>query len=306
MPKITFVSVKGNSYYSDGFLSVGMFLQDKKAILIDSGGDESAAKDIHAAAEALGAEVVAIITTHCHPDHCGGNSFLQKKYPAVLTYAAYNEKFFIEDPLQAPRCFCMGAVPFSGLQNKYLAPQRPSVITNVIAPYEDQIITISGVPMRIVTLPGHTQGSIGVITPDNVLYSGDALFGKETLLKHPILLYTDIATTFATFDKLEKYVVDACVLYHGGVMYELSGLITEHRENLKRIKESVVVIIQKESCSLDVLTQKIMQQYTIPSSMISFVLTQTALRAYVTLLEEEGIVKLVVNDGLLQAVYVKE
>lgn len=300
MPKITFLPVMHNSYYSDGFLSVGLYLCGNKAVLIDSGGDDNASKDVSAALEALDVEVAAIITTHCHPDHCGGNAFLQKKYPDVAIYATYNEKFFIEDPEQAPRCFCAGATPYAGLKNKCIAPQRPSVITDVISPYEDQELVIDGEVFRILTLPGHTQGQVGVITPDNVLYPGDALFGPETLVKHPVLLYTDIKATLATFDKLESLKVDECVLYHGGKVSDFYGLVAQHRENLLGVKVAVRDCIEKGPCSFDELTQRVMQRYAIPNSLIAFILTQTAVKAYVTHLEAKGVVALQVQDGILQ------
>jgi glyoxylase-like metal-dependent hydrolase (beta-lactamase superfamily II) len=299
MPKITLIPIKGNSYICDGFLSIGVYLQDRKALLIDSGGDDSCAKDVNNALEAEGYEVSAIINTHCHGDHCGGNSFFQKRYPNLKTFAAYNEKFFIEDPLQAPRCFCGGAAPFAGLKNKYISPQKTSIITNVIAPYEDQTLTINETAQKIITLPGHTQGMVGVITPDNILYSGDALFGEETLRKHPILFYTDIAATLTSFTKLEQLSVDACALYHGGVIHNLPALVAQHREKILQTKDAVLDLIQKESSSIDALTQRIMQHFGIPDNLIAFTLTQTALKAYVTLLEEEKAVKLVVNKGLL-------
>lgn len=302
MPKVSFIQVKGNSYLSDGFLSLGMYRFGDQVILIDSGGDESCAKDVNSAVEALGCKVAAIINTHCHPDHCGGNSFFQKKYPKLLTFAAYNEKFFIEDPVQAPRCFCSGAAPFEGLKNKYIAPQKHSTITNVIAPYEDQ--TIHDAAVRIVTLPGHTQGMVGVITADNVLYSGDALFGQQTLDKHPILFYTDIAATFQSFTKLEQLSVDACVLYHGGVAYDIPGLVAVHRKKLLQVQEAVVEIIKKGPCSVDALTQVIMQRYAVPNSVVSFTLTQTAMKAYLSFLEQEKLIRMEVVAGLLQAVIV--
>lgn len=302
MPKITLQNVKGNSYFCSGVLSIGVYLIDKKAILIDSGGDESCAKDVFNALDEQGISVEAIINTHCHPDHCGGNSFFQKKYPNLKVFAAHDETRFIEDPNLAPRCFCSLAAPFAGLKNKYLAPQRPSVVTNPIAPYIDQTIEILGSSFRIITLPGHTPGSIGIITPDNVFYTGDALFGQETLQKHAILFYTDIENTLASFIKLASLQVDSCVFYHGGVTNDLAGAAHQHAEKILTTKNSVHEIISKNPISIDLLTQAIMQKHNIPNSIVSFTLTQTTMRAYLTKLESEKVIELQVCNGLLQAI----
>lgn len=305
MPKISLKSVKGNSYYSDGYLSIGAYIHNNAAILFDSGNDENSAKDVHAALQEKGYEVTAIINTHCHADHCGGNHFFQKKNPQLKVYAAHDEKEAIENPHAAPRCFCMGAAPFAGLKNKWLAPQKSSFVTHEITSYQDQTIEIDGAQFKIITLQGHTHGSVGIITPDNVLYSGDALFGADTLAKHPILLYTDIASTFASFKKLSALQIDACVMYHGGQINNLAQVVKQHEDNILAIKDSVFGLIKEQALSIDELTQKIMQKYAVPNNIISFTLTQTAMRAYVTYLESEKLIELVVSDGLLRVIAIK-
>lgn len=192
MAQLTLQHIKGNSYFLSGVLSIGVYVHNGIATIIDSGGDESCARDINKAIEQAGYKIGAIINTHCHPDHCGGNAYLQKKIANLEIYATHDEQLFIENITLAPRCFCSLAAPFAGLQNKYIAPQQTCSITNTIAPYQDQTITINDAPFRIVTLPGHTPGMIGVITTDNILYCGDALFSENTMIKHPVLFYTDI------------------------------------------------------------------------------------------------------------------
>jgi len=301
MPKVSLTPIRGNSYFCNGIFSIGVYIHNKAAILIDSGSDERSAKDALDALQEHGYKIAAIINTHCHPDHCGGNSFFQKLFPDIKIFSSDAEKAFIEDPQVAPRCFCGGAAPFAGLQNKHIAPQNFSVVTDIIAPYKDQTITILGAEFKIVTLQGHTPGMIGVITPDDVLYSGDALFGEETLRKHPILFYTDIEKTLATFHKLARLELDTCVLYHGGIINNLAHIAKQHEEKVLHTQATILAILQQESLSIDALTQKIMQLYKISDNMIAFTLTQTAIRAYLTYLEKQQKIKLIVHDGLLRA-----
>lgn len=301
MPKVTLISVKGNSYICSGFLSIGVYVHGTSAILIDSGGDESCAKDVSNGLEQAGYVVTAIINTHCHPDHCGGNAYFQKKYPDIRIYATHDEQRFIEDTDLAPRCFCGQAQPFSGLLNKYIAPQKSSTVTNVIAPYQDQIIMVGDVSFKVITLPGHTPGSIGIITPDNVLYTGDAIFGEQTFAKHYMLFYTHIGNTLASLKKLTELKIDAFALYHGGVVENLESLAQQHIGRVLETKNTIVAFLQKQSLSIDQLTQKIMQFHNIPNNMVSFVLTQTTVRAYLAQLELEKAIVLGVQDGMLLA-----
>ncbi|MCX5923824.1 MAG: MBL fold metallo-hydrolase [Candidatus Dependentiae bacterium] len=304
MLKIVLQQVVGNSYYTTGIFAVGVYRYEDKVILIDSGSDEQSASRVADALQAENYIVRAIINTHCHPDHCGGNYFFQKKYPDVRVFAAHDEKMFIEDPKWAPRCFCGNAAPFSGLKNKHIAPQKPSVVTDTI-PYQDLTLIIDDQKIKIVTLPGHTPGSIGIITQDNVLYSGDALFGASTLSKHPMLFYTDIAQTLSTFKKLKTMSVSACVLYHGGMIENLAEVAQVHEQRILETKDIILSMVQSKELSLDVLTQEVMQHYNITGSVISFTLTQTTVRAYLSMLEDENLIQVIVQDGLLQFKYKK-
>lgn len=298
MSKVMLQKVVGNSFYTTGAFAVGVYRYGDNVILIDSGSDEQSASRIIEALSDQGCVVKAIINTHCHSDHCGGNWFFQKEYPGLSVYAAYDEKFFIEDPKWAPRCFCGNASPFAGLQNKYIAPQEPSIVTDII-PYQDHTLIIDGQKIDIVTLSGHTPGSIGIITPDNLLYSGDALFGISTLAKHPVLFYTDIEQTFVTFKKLKLLSVAACVLYHGGVIESLLEIVELHEQKVSEIKKIILSIVQGESLSLDLLTKELMLHYKIVGNLISFMLTQTTVRAYISLLEKDDLIKIFMQDGLL-------
>ena len=243
----------------------------------------------------------SIINTHCHPDHCGGNAYFQKNFPGLTIHATHEEQPFIESTTLAPRCFCSLAAPFIGLQNKYIAPQKPSTVTNPIHPYCDQIITINNASFTILTLPGHTPGMIGIITPDNILYSGDALFGESTIEKHPILFYTDIKNTLASFEKIKSLNVDGCVLVHGGVIYDVATITNQHIAKVIETKDSILAFLQVQPLSIDELTQQVMQKYTIGNNIISFTLTQTTVRAYLSYLESEKLIILTVSEGLLRA-----
>lgn len=306
MATVSLKKISGNSYYCDGIFSIGVYAQGSKAVLIDSGSDTQSARDAHQALQAADLTVTAIINTHCHPDHCGGNNFFQKLYPSINIFASHYDAFFIEDSNAALRCFCSGAAPFAGLQTKHLMLQHSTAVSHAIRPYRDQMITVGEIQLQIITLEGHTPGHIGVITPDNILYSGDALFGPETLKKHPVLFYSDIEKTLSTFIKLAQLPVDACVLYHGGVTTNLPDVVRSHEQLITDIQTQLLAILQIESLSIDMITQKMMQQYAIPDSMIAFTLTQTAMRAHLAYLEKRGAITISVEQGLLQVKRIEE
>lgn len=300
MNSIELRKARGNSYYLTGKLSVGVYLNEsnKSAILIDSGIDKDLAKKLDKAILQNGYQPTAIINTHSHADHCGGNHFFQKKYPDIQIYATRFETHFIEDPFLEPLCFCSGALPFQELRNKFLEA-KPSKVTHVLK-YEDHTLDIGGESFTVVTLPGHTQGMIGIISPDQVLYVGDAIFGEEILEKHGVLFYTDIAKTKDSLEKLETLNVKSYVLYHGGERLSLSDLVEEHLKLIEKTKDFILGQIVEHSPSLDFLVQQVMSRFNIGNNVVQHTLTSTVVRSYITELQQSGQVTLIVDNGLLK------
>jgi glyoxylase-like metal-dependent hydrolase (beta-lactamase superfamily II) len=304
MAKINLIHVKGNSFYCDGVFSIGVYIQEKKAILIDSGISKDGAKELDKALVLANVQPVAIINTHCHGDHCGGNAYFQQKYPQIKIFSTETEKPFIEDPLMAPTCICGGAAAFEELKKcKPFAPQQQSRVTDLIAPYEDQNIEICGELFSIITLPGHTRGMIAVKTPDQVLYCGDAIFGADTFNKHPILYYTFIHDTLHSFKKLKSLVPhsEATIIYHGGLIPDMITLIDEHEERILETKDHVLSLVRESPHSLEEITAKIMHRYQIPDSLIAYMLTKVPMQAYLAELEREKLIEVRVNAGVNRA-----
>ncbi|MBA3816084.1 MAG: MBL fold metallo-hydrolase [Parachlamydiaceae bacterium] len=304
MAKINLILAKNNSFYCDGIFSIGVYIKEKKAVLIDSGISKDVAKEIDKLLTHDHIQIEAIINTHCHGDHCGGNAFFQQKYPKIKIFSTETEKPFIEDPLLAPICFCGGAAAFEGIKKcKPIAPQQPSKVTELIAPYEDQKILICDEKFEIITLPGHTRGMVAVKSPDNVLYCGDAVFGGDTFRKYPILFYTFIGDTLKSFKKLRALIpsMDAIILYHGGKVDDLGPLINDHEKLINETKNTILSMLREGPLSIEEITAKIMQTNEIPDDLISYVLTKTPIQAYLAELEHEKLVEIRVTKGIRRA-----
>lgn len=304
MAKINLIQAKDHSFYCDSIFSIGVYIKNKIAVLIDSGISKDLAKEIDKCLIQADVQVGAIINTHCHGDHCGGNALFQLKYPQIKIFSTETERPFIEDPLMAPQCFCGGAAPFEDLKKcKPIAPQQPSKVTDIIAPYQDQKIVICGETFEVITLPGHTRGMIAVKTPDNVLYCGDAVFGKDTFRKYPILYYTFIGDTLNSFQKLRSLLpsVDVSIIYHGGMITDLTSLIDDHEKRILETKHTILSMLNACPLSLEEITAKIMQIHKIPDDLISYVLTKVPIQAYVAELERENLVEIRVTAGINRA-----
>ena len=76
-----------------GGVNIGVVrIDERHCVLIDSGlNDTSARRALKAARDELGAQIVAIVTTHGHADHFGGNAFLVKRTGADVYAPAFDE-----------------------------------------------------------------------------------------------------------------------------------------------------------------------------------------------------------------------
>lgn len=301
MPKLDLITVAGKtaSRYFTGRLSVGCYvLPNNRAVLFDSGIDDDTAKELDRTLIREGLTLSAIINTHSHADHCGGNSFFQKKYTGVKVFATAHEKPLIENPLHEPLCFCQSAAPYKELRIKHLEA-KPSTVTDTIAPYKDQVIKIDDTDFRIITLPGHTPGMVGIITAENILYPGDAIFGPGTFDKHGVLFYTHLGDTFNTFRKLEALSLDGTVLYHGGYVESIKELTTQHADKLNEAITFVKDLIATQGTIShgDVLAA-VMNKFAIPQNIVQLTLTETCVRAYLQHLQADNQITFAVEQGV--------
>lgn len=299
MPNIKLIMVKGGSGFCSERLSIGVYVKDNIVTLIDSGIDDLTAKAVDKMLKEHHFTLGAIINTHSHADHCGGNSHFQAHYPDLKIYSTKYEKHYIEETINEPRCFCQGSHPHEGLRNKFLEAKN-SIVTHVIHPYIDQELNVNGEIFRIMTLPGHSPGMIGVISPDNVLYTGDSIFGQETLDKHAVLFYTNISDTLNSFKKLADCQIDACVFYHGGLLEgDLRKVIAEHESRVMSVQDMIHQFIFRDPVSVDELTRLVMQHYKLSSTVTQFTLTRVCVNAFITELEAKKKIDVMMVDGLM-------
>ena len=106
-------------YYIPNLANIGVIKDGNNAILIDSGLDDNTAKKILKVLEKENLILKAIINTHSHADHCGGNAYLKEK-AQVKIYAPEIESGIIENPILEPLYLFSGANPISDLKNKFL------------------------------------------------------------------------------------------------------------------------------------------------------------------------------------------
>lgn len=289
------VMVKERAGYFPGSVNVGILLGDTGAILIDSGLDTQNAKKLKKGLDEIGQKLVAIVQTHAHADHFGGNAYLLGQFPDAMVYAPELEEAIIRYPLLEPVYLGMGASPLKELKNKFLLAEASRV--DRILPSAGTI-AIDGVTLELISLPGHSYNQIG-IAAEGICYAADSFFGVETLKKHMLPFLVDARETLHSLAKLQATNYDGYLPGHGSfetsVDTVLEANISCHQELLARIEALFATEATLEEGLMHLCNQLEIKL----DNLSGYVLFRTAFMGYlVGLLQEERITYRFVDNQL--------
>ena len=152
---------------------VTLLIENDEALLVDAGlrGSRSA---ITGGFKALGLSLdrlARVVVTHAHPDHSGGlGELVGSRRISVAAHRLEAGIIAGDAPLPNP------------LQNGMLAMMAQPLLTTFngdpvpVEPLEDGEVIPFGTDVRVVQVPGHTEGSIAIYLPEKgTIIVGDAL-----------------------------------------------------------------------------------------------------------------------------------
>jgi len=182
----------GEAHYIPGAVNTGVLVKGNRCLLIDTGLDRQAGKQILRCLCEKGLTPAAIINTHSHADHFGGNAVIREQTGAKV-FASPLEKAIIENPYLEP-FYLFSAAPVKELATRFLmAPACP--VDGVLQPGP---FSFAEFTLEILPLPGHSPGQIGVLTADGVCYTADAYFPAEILAKYGMPYTADVSAALDT------------------------------------------------------------------------------------------------------------
>ncbi len=136
----------------------------RQAMIIDPGMMSDREADvIDSFIESANLEVKYLIASHIHIDHVAGVAHVEEKYGATLS-AHQDDAFLASRVKEQAMAFHL---PMEIINNV--------VIANPLSNH--QVLHLGNNPLEILTVPGHSLGSVAIYSPnDKFVITGDALF----------------------------------------------------------------------------------------------------------------------------------
>ena len=287
------VDLGGGVHVLRGAVNSGLVETANGLLVVDTGLDRGAANRIVRAAEELGRPLVAILNTHAHADHHGGNAHLVRRL-GIAVHAPAVEEAVIREPRYEPVYLYGGAAPVSALTSKFLQAE-PSPVDHVVR--AGQTVTIDGRELAIVDLAGHSLAQVGVRAGE-VLFAADGFFGREPLEKHGVPYLVDAARWMETLRALGGMDAAWMVPGHGEPL-------DDPRETLEmnlRVLERASGWLRGRVARAPAGTEDLLVEFAAAMGMRladppSYVLNRAAMLGFLSSLEREGAVRVVIDGG---------
>lgn len=192
--------LRGRTGYVDlpGALVPVYRLSEHEVLLFDSGREPS--PELMDLLEWEQLRVRAVMCTHLHEDHIANNEQLIARYGTEIYASA----------LDVRELLARDTVPY---------PIHPVENTDVLR--------IDGAEIRLLALPGHTEGQLAYVTPDGVCCVGDAILTEKPLERAKIPYMDDVDQSVVSMERLRQTDYPLYIVAHKGVVPKeaLSALI---------------------------------------------------------------------------------
>jgi glyoxylase-like metal-dependent hydrolase (beta-lactamase superfamily II) len=262
-----------------------------RAAVIDPGLDESSARKVLRLLNEQGLKAVAIINTHAHADHIGGDRFLHARTGAPV-YASSFEATVVRNPVWEPIYLAAGALPGGELESKFFMAEAVADVRDL--PAEAARLDLGeGLVVEVVPLPGHAYGQVG-LAYDGVLFTADAFFPPAILAKHGVPFCVDVQAALASLATLNSVAARyrRYVPGHGQALdgQGLSESLAANREAFDRLRWMVLEVLAQPR-TLDDLMAALATRIGLSFAGVGqYYLVRTGVTAILTDLERRGLV----------------
>lgn len=287
--------VKGNTFCIDTKIAYIPFykIDHEKIILLDT-GVKSCRKELENLLEKNHLQVVGVLCSHSHADHIGNTAYFKKKYHCKVAMAE-GEAWTCESLSNLKIYYNSHALPIVKKRYGYLIFHADILMTQ-----KQQCIDFCGINFQMIHTPGHSPNHISIITPDNVLYVGDALISYEVMkgakMPYVFMLKQDLESK----RKLQNLNCSKYIIAHKGIYNDISKLIEDnikfYQYRAQRIKNLIEGTMTREK-----IFTAVVESFHIPmKDIFKHDIIERTLKSYLDYLVEIDEIELILEERLLK------
>ncbi|GAB4113018.1 MAG: MBL fold metallo-hydrolase [Roseiflexaceae bacterium] len=270
---------------------------DRGAIAIDTGIDKETGRMIRKALDQAKLHLQAIISTHHHADHIGGNEFLLRNIPTVEVWATPIEAALIEHPILEPVYLSMGAQPIAALQTKWLMAKGVPVQQRITT----ATIDVAGVTLDVIPIPGHSLGQIA-LAYQGVCIAADGFFGPAVLAKHGIPYAQEIGGQLAALNTLAARDEAFFLPGHGALTSrtDLAATLDANRQAIEQSSQAVLAALDTPA-ELSEVGRRVQRTLGLQfGGAPQYAIFLSAISAHLSYLAAQGVVQVGLHEEGLQ------
>ncbi len=290
--------VKGNTWcIVTGYARIPMYqLDETRVIMVDSGVPDDG-KGILELLEENRLRVVAVLTSHTHPDHAGNHRLLQNHFGARV-YMTPLAKATMSDPMSM-----YAILGTKAGYHKSINRLGEGVRTDVVLPWEDGEVSVEGAVFRYITTAGHCAEHLCFITPDNVAYLGDAILSPKLIQSIRLPYCACLEPYMEALGRIEQLNCDKYILAHNSIEEDAREIVRITREVLEQ-RLNTLESLAETPVTIDELVRKFLIHTNADlTSWRSVNGVGFNAKTFTGYLVDHGRLKFVLEDGIMK--YVK-
>lgn len=318
-----------NTYYIPGDTNIGVYKTGPASVCVIDTGSKGYGEKIDEILMDQGWSLDVIVNTHTHIDHIGGNKYLMAKYN-VPAYCTDIDKAFAEYP-DLESSYMNGGKPASKLRHIFTHPGKlgfraieevsdricsecgaygkckdSEYVKDGLTAEYDNVCGVDGenrlqadlCGLSWCTLPGHTFGMIGVRTPDDVWFLGDAYLSKAYMQKRSFAYLCDAGEYLGTLEALKNFDGKLFVPAHGVAEADITEILELNIANQRMLIEAV-----KDACiepaGLDRILQRMYEVTMLRNNEANHALLSATVKSYLTYLQDKGELECGFEDNVM-------
>ncbi len=288
---MTISNLVGNTYLERGSPSTLFYVDSEIIYIIDPGQGDDRPRQLRRDLEKLPKKEVAVFLTHYHSDHLSALEKLQEVKSIAIS--SVDAPMARTPELRVAMTFTYPLNP----QDSILSFHGPAVgVTD-----ELPVTSNRYGPLTLVPLPGHTDGQMGVMTPDGVLYAGDSLFGDRVLSKYGVPYHRVPCMALESLKRLEDLASKAELIVpsHGPVVRagDAVGLIEANMQRISDAMSALEEALQRPSGTSELVSILLKKYRPEELSADVIMLLEATVKGYIRCLREGGKVEALASDA---------